>query len=107
MAFVMPFQTPDGADHPQSYWRPVYLELDYNGAGLVIFHGYHNQSMSGAGKEPIAKKQYRMPAPLLQQTYGPAAFKAGSDPLAQAYLLAQTTPEVNSGLSFFQGATNA
>ncbi len=110
MAKELNYTTPDGVNHPKSYWRPVQVNLNYNGSGNITFLGYHDQLSSDSGKEPIGSKIYGVDSNQFDQYYALDKFVNGVDLLSQSYALAVATKDVDldaqreNGRSFFEGA---
>lgn len=119
MALRIPFETPDGVEHPESYWRVAEANVDFfGGHARITLVGWHNQAAREGGKRPLegAEKTYDI---LTREEYlawfSPAALDAaGRNHAAQAYEFAKAKQDMQFQVgeesighrSFFTGAVD-
>lgn len=63
---LKPFTTPDGADHPNAVWLPMFISVDHvSQTARAVFFGYHDPASLASGKRPLAGavKEYVVNAP--------------------------------------------
>jgi len=97
----MNFVTPDGIEHPESYWKVVYLNLDrlLHDASVTLC-GWHNKEAHDAGFQPLngAKKEYIVQSSAFAQYFNTSELDPKNrNPYAQAYLLAENIQDVVTG----------
>lgn len=106
MALQMSYVDPvTGTEYPESYWElsDFTVEIIHGATDLaqtkVQFEGWYDKAAHDAGLKQFMDKVYELPvAPIdLVPTVGAA--------IAGLYLYAQATPEPDTGVSFFDGAT--
>lgn len=104
MGKQMLYTGPDDTPHPESYWRPVQVNLNFDGSGNVTFLGYHDIAARENKAEPIGSKIYSISDSGKFNTYFSAAvLKQNKDPVGQSYQMAMDTLDT-AGQSFFKGA---
>jgi hypothetical protein len=94
-----------GTPHPESYWEisdfTVSLLHDETDTAItfVVFEGWHNKAAHDAGDKPFLGKLYELPPGAIdfEQSIG--------DGFTGMYAYALATPEPDTGVSFFDGAT--
>lgn len=107
MAKQMIFEAADGTIHPDSYWRPVQINLSpEDKTGLVIFYGFKDVIAADRlnTKSPIGNKRYALDKETYDLYFSDQALTL-KNPLKQAYDLATATRDTDDA-SFFANAVD-
>jgi hypothetical protein len=98
MAIVMSFQTNDGVEHPESYWRIVFVRLDIDAMeAFVSFSGYHTAATRVGKKAIIGRKEYMVTGQEFLTYFGIPILSGSGNPLGNTYMLARATHDTPDG----------
>lgn len=96
----MPFTTPDGIDHPESYWKVTSVTLD-NDSATILFLGYHDKATRDTDKSAISKKDFYARGDDFTEYFSTDVLnQEGVNPKKQAY------EYIDGKGTFFSGAEN-